>query len=149
MVLVPALHEALSAMAEGIDGMEARGGRRSASSRLSSAPSLAYAADSSNLPLAKALVVHDQRIRATRSGRSSKARAEDKAFRARALEFSYSPVQKLMRSTRLHSVSTSAALRPASSATPLASSRSALALGASASWWKVRTARLLRATTSR
>src|SRR5919107_1177589 len=129
MVLVPALHEALSAMAEGIDGREARGGRRSASSRLRPAPSLAYAADSSNLPLAKALVVCVQRIRATRSGRSSKARAEDKAFWARASAFSYSPSQKLMRSTRLHSVSTSASSRLASLATRLASSRSFLALG--------------------
>ena len=94
MVLLPTLHEAMSPMAVGIEGRSVRGGRRSASSRLSSAPSSAYAADSSNLPLNSSSRASVSSARAIRSGRSSKARAEAKAFRARAPECSNSPARK-------------------------------------------------------
>ena len=91
MALLPTFHEAMSPMAVGIEGRSLRGEGRSASSRLSSAPSSAYVADSSSLPLNNSTRASVSNARAIRSGRTSKARAEAKAFRARRPECSNAP----------------------------------------------------------
>src|SRR5215207_1429889 len=91
MALWPAFQEAASpVIADVAVGRIVRDGGRSASCRLSAAPSSAYAADSSSLPLNTSTRASATNARATRSGRS-RARAEARAFWASGLECSDSP----------------------------------------------------------